>query len=125
MFARHINRSSICLPVIKEVIKTEFEKFEKKRLKPSEKNIGEKNKEEVDKIKRFIANRLTRLVKRNFSKIDFNVPYQTPRTIGSMFPFKDNIKIIESKSLVIYRISCKEFQQKSVTDDFDSISFGY
>ena len=47
------------------------------------------------------------LVNNNFPQVDFNVAYQTPRTLGNLFPFKDNIKRTEEKSLVVYKIACK------------------
>jgi hypothetical protein len=38
------------------------------------------------------ANRLKRLVNDRFPQIDFNVAFQTPRSIGSLFSFKDNMR---------------------------------
>ncbi len=54
------------------------------------------------------ANRLKRLVNDNFPQIDFNVAFQTPRSIGSLFPFKDNIKLTEDKAGVVYRLQCRD-----------------
>jgi hypothetical protein len=54
------------------------------------------------------ANRLKRLVNDNFPKIDFNVAFQTPRSIGSLFPFKVNIKRTEDKAGVVYRLQCRD-----------------
>ena len=42
----------------------------------------------------------------------FNVAYQTPKTIGSSF--KDNIKKVEDRSLVVYIISCKDCEAKYI-----------
>ena len=48
------------------------------------------------------------LVTRSFPQVDFNVAFQTPRTIGRLFRFKDNIKSNTEISHVIYLINCKE-----------------
>ena len=40
--------------------------------------------------------------------------YQTPKTIGSYFPFKDNIKKVGDRSLVVYKISCKDCEAKYI-----------
>jgi hypothetical protein len=54
------------------------------------------------------GNRLKRLVNENFPQVDFKVAFQTQRTIGSLFPFKDNIKRTEDKSHVVYKLKCKD-----------------
>lgn len=86
-----------------------------------EKEIN-KPKEQVltaEKMKRFIVlpfggqkseefgTKLKNLVESNFPQVDFNVAFQTPSTIGNLFPFKDKIKNIESQSLVVYKIKCR------------------
>ena len=48
------------------------------------------------------------MVNNNFPQVDFNVAYQTPKTIGSYFPFKDKIKRDMDKSMVIYNIKCTQ-----------------
>ena len=53
------------------------------------------------------AKKMESLVNRNFNQVDFNVAFQAPKTIGSCFPFKDNIKKVEAQSLVVYKLSCK------------------
>ena len=52
--------------------------------------------------------RLKKLVKVNYPQVDFNVAFKAPKTIGELFPFKDNVKNTEDKSLVVYKIKCKE-----------------
>ena len=54
------------------------------------------------------AHRIRHLVNSNFADMDFNVAFQTPRTIGNLFPFKDKIKLNVEKSMLVYRISCKQ-----------------
>jgi len=54
------------------------------------------------------AIRLKNLVTNNFADLDFNVAFQTPRTVGHLFPFKDRVQLTEEKSLVIYKINCKD-----------------
>ena len=50
---------------------------------------------------------MKKLVENNYLQVDFNVAFKTPKTIGSLFPFKDNIKNIEEMSHVVYKIKCK------------------
>ena len=57
------------------------------------------------------ARRLKQLVEDNIPKVEFNVAYQTPRTIGSLFPYKDKITDKMSQSLVVYRLKCRMCQQ--------------
>ena len=52
--------------------------------------------------------RLKKLVKVNYPQVEFNVAFKAPKTIGELFPFKDNVKNTEDKSLVVYKIKCKE-----------------
>jgi hypothetical protein len=47
------------------------------------------------------------LVEESYSQVDFNVAFKSPKTIGSLFPFKDQIKEKTSQSLVVYKINCK------------------
>ena len=47
------------------------------------------------------AVRLKALVEDNYTKVDFNVAFKAPKTIGNMFPFKDRIRDIASQSLVV------------------------
>ena len=72
----------------------------------------------VEKMKRFLklpyvnrkcedyAYRLKELVESNYTQVDFNVAFQAPMTIGKLFPFKDNIKTTEERSMVIYEVKC-------------------
>ena len=52
--------------------------------------------------------RLRKLIVNNFKDLDFKVAFQTPRTVGHLFPFKDRVQLTEEKSLVIYKIKCTE-----------------
>jgi hypothetical protein len=47
-------------------------------------------------------------VESNFKDIELNVAFQSPKTIGQLFPFKDKIVDNKNKSMVIYKISCKQ-----------------
>lgn len=53
------------------------------------------------------AKRLKGLVNAYYPQVDFNVAFKTPDEIGKHFPFKDNIKTKECRSLVVYKIVCK------------------
>ena len=46
-------------------------------------------------LKERFAFRLKKLVENNYPQFDLNVVFKTPKTIGSLFSFKDNIKNIE------------------------------
>ena len=61
----------------------------------------------VNKKAEDFAFRLKKLIQTNYPKVDFNVAFKSPKTIGNLFPFKDQIKEDKSKSLVVYRITCK------------------
>jgi len=54
------------------------------------------------------GSRLRKLIVNNFKDLDFNVAFQTPRTVGHLFPFKDRVQLTDEKSLVIYKIKCTE-----------------
>jgi hypothetical protein len=83
-------------------------------------NVSEPSAEQVKPEKRFIVlpfvhrnaedfgMRLKKLVKVNYPQVDFNVAFKAPKTIGELFPFKDNVKNTEDKPLVVYKIKCKE-----------------
>jgi hypothetical protein len=49
---------------------------------------------------------LKSLVEESYSQGDFNVAFKSPKTIGGLFPFKDQIKEKKSQSLVVYKINC-------------------
>ena len=53
------------------------------------------------------AHRLKVLFNNNFPQIEFNVAFQAPMTLGKLFPFKDNIKNVEERSLVVYSLNLK------------------
>jgi hypothetical protein len=109
----------------KEVVDKEVEKFLSKQNKsPTTEAVDLRDETrivepEVKKTKFIVlpythrkcedfGNRLKRLVNENFPQVDFKVAFQTPRTIGSLFPFKDNIKRTEDKSHVVYKLNCKD-----------------
>jgi len=50
--------------------------------------------------------RLKQIVTNSYPQVDFNVAFQTPMNVGKLFPFKDNIKNVEDRSLVVYNIKC-------------------
>ena len=50
--------------------------------------------------------RLKTLVNNYYPQVDFNVAFRSPNEIGKLFPYKDNIKNVESRSMVVYRIRC-------------------
>ena len=52
------------------------------------------------------AKGLKELVENNF-EVDMRVAFRAPNEIGKMFPFKDNLKKVEQKSLVVYKIKCE------------------
>ena len=54
------------------------------------------------------AKKLQHLVKEHYLQVDFNVAFKTPDEIGKHFPYKDNIGTNEGRSLVVYRIKCKQ-----------------
>jgi predicted GIY-YIG superfamily endonuclease len=104
-----------------EIIQKEVDRFIAKQNIPlKEKTFG------PEKRKKFIvlpftqrkcedfAVKLKHLVNSNFPQVDFNVAFQTPKTIGSYFPFKDNIKNSEDRSLVVYKLSCKDCDAKYI-----------
>ena len=51
--------------------------------------------------------RLKSLVEESYSQVDFNVAFESLKTIGSLFPFKDQIKEKTSQSLGVYKIHYK------------------
>ena len=58
------------------------------------------------KIEAF-TKRLKAHVKKFFPQVDFNVAYRTPNEIDKFFPFKDRVKQITKRSLVVYRLKCQ------------------
>ncbi len=60
------------------------------------------------------ATRLKTLVKTNYPQTDFNVAFQAPMTIGKLFPFKDTIKNVKDRSLVVYSIECNKCRAEYV-----------
>ena len=52
------------------------------------------------------ARKLKSLVSTNYPQVDFNVAFKTPCQIDRHFPFKDNIKNVRHRSMVVYRLKC-------------------
>jgi hypothetical protein len=63
----------------------------------------------VNKKAEDFAVRLKSLVEESHPQADFNVTFKSPKTIGSLFPFKDQIKEKTSQSLVVYKKTCTVF----------------
>jgi len=61
----------------------------------------------VNKKAEDFAKRLKNLIRDNFKQVDFNVAFKSPRTIGDLFPYKDQTKNVVDKSLVVYKLNCK------------------
>jgi hypothetical protein len=61
------------------------------------------------KCETFAVN-LKKLVEDNFNKVEFNVAFKAPKTIGNYFPFKDRIASKEAESLVVYKVTCETCQ---------------
>lgn len=107
-----------------QIIEQEIGRFLKNRSTPTEDTAENAQQPPPDpppveeKTKRYIvlpyvsqkvetfAKRLKDLVVKNYPQVDFNVAFRSPNEIGKLFPFKDNIKNVESRSLVVYRITC-------------------
>jgi hypothetical protein len=47
------------------------------------------------------AKRLKTLVSKSYPQVDFNIAFKTPDEIGKHFPYKDKIKAVEKRSLVV------------------------
>ena len=69
------------------------------------------------------AIRFKHLVNNNFPQLDFNVAYQTPKTIGSYFPFKDKRDMY--KSMVIYNIKCTQSNPEYIGKKYRILSIRY
>ena len=54
----------------------------------------------------FIKRRLTKLVTKFYPLLDLKIIYKRGRTIGSMFPYKDNFPL-KCNSGVVYKIECE------------------
>jgi len=105
-----------------EIIDKEINKFTKRKETETTTTQNETQSEQPiqpSKQKRFLvlpyankkadvfASKLTKLVTNNFPDVDFKVAFKAPNEIGKMFPFKDNIKETQKRSLVIYKIKCE------------------
>jgi hypothetical protein len=52
------------------------------------------------------AFRLKSTIEEYYPQVEFNVAFQSPMTIGKMLPFKDNVKNVQDRSLVVYSLKC-------------------
>ena len=52
------------------------------------------------------AFQLKKLVNKNLPDVELTIAFQAPMTIGKLFPFKDNIKNVEDRFLVVYSLKC-------------------
>ena len=99
------------------MIEREIEKFIRNRTESSSIRV-EHPPAPKETIKRYIvlpyssrkaegfAKRLKNLVTSNYPQVEFNVAFKTPCQIDRFFPFKDNVKIVQHRSMVVYRIHC-------------------
>ena len=98
-----------------EVVETTINKFIADMNKPRAEGPQEEDKRPdkrffklpyVGKKCEDFAFRLKKIVEDTFIEVEFNVAFQSPHTIGKMFPFKDNIKNKLERSNVVYRVVC-------------------
>ena len=104
------------------VIEREIKRFVDNRTREqpaTTQTITERQERLSDTPKRFIvlpfvsqkaegfAKRLKGVVNNFYPTVDFNVAFKTPDEIGKHFPYKDNIKSTDDRSLVVYKISCE------------------
>ena len=97
----------------KHVVDKEIERFLKNRMNQQQNHPAEKNKEKQTKKRQYIVlpyvnhkaeefvRRLKKLVTSTFPQDDFNFAFKALNEIGKFFPFKDNVKEVENKSLVV------------------------
>ena len=111
------------------VIETNIDKFIKRKNTPDPPIDTEHQPEpeiELQKTRCFItlpyvhrkadefAYRLKSTVNKCYPDLNFNVAFKSPKTIGSMFPFKDNMKNQNEKALVVYSVKCKKSQREYI-----------
>lgn len=53
------------------------------------------------------AKRLKAHVNKFFPQVEFNVAFKAPNETEKFFPYKDKVKEIEKRSLVVYHLKCK------------------
>ena len=95
-----------------DVIETTISRFKENKAKPPTSAEPEKETKCFLKLPYVsskcedYAHRLKSLVSNNFPQVDFNVAVQAPMTIGKLFPFKDNVKNVSERSMVVYSLKC-------------------
>jgi hypothetical protein len=103
-----------------QVVEDEIKKFIGNRQRESEQppQADQQPVETVEQQKRYMVlpyvsqrvegftKRLKTHVNKFFPQVDFNVAFRTPNEIGKFFPFKDRVRQITSRALIVYRIKC-------------------
>jgi hypothetical protein len=74
----------------------------------------------VNKKAEDFAVRLKSLVEEKYPQVDFNFSFNPQKTIGSLFPFKDQIKEKRSQSLLVYKINCKTCNVDYIRKNFST-----
>ena len=99
-----------------QVINDTIEVFVKKKHRPPDIPIEGPQEEKltryivlpfINKKVEDFAVRLKTLVEKNYNKVDMNVAFKSPKIIGQLYPYKDRVLDKMNKSLVVYRIKCK------------------
>ena len=104
-----------------KVVEREIEKFTRNHQESPETTSSQAQAEKVigpEQLKRYMVlpyasqrvegftKRLKAHVNKFYPQVDFNVAFRTPSEIGKFFPFKDRVKHVQDRSLVVYRIKC-------------------
>ena len=103
-----------------QVVEDEIKKFIGNRQRENEQppQADQQLAATVEKQKRYMVlpyvsqrvegftKRLKTHVNKFFPQVDLNVAFRTPNEIGKFFPFKDRVRQITSRALVVYRIKC-------------------
>jgi hypothetical protein len=55
-----------------------------------------------------IANKIKKVVKEFYPKINLRIAFKAPAQIGDYFPFKDKVSDPKRQSLVVYRLKCMD-----------------
>jgi len=112
-----LQRNDYPIDVIEQVIA----RFLERKARPTEPpTFG------PEKMKRFIklpyvsrkcdefADRLKDLVSKSFPQIDLEVAFTPPMRVAQLFPFKDNVKLIKERSMVVYSLRCETCQAQYI-----------
>ena len=95
-----------------DVVELTINKFLESKAKPAQQEEPEIRSKRYLKLP-YVSNKcesfaheLKKHVEHFYPQIEFNVAYQAPRKIESFFPFKDRIRNVLDRSLVVYSIHC-------------------